>query len=46
MSWIKKHWSEEYITLAESHIKQTVGPSYASKSKKKPLTYFQDAGIS
>ncbi len=47
MSWIKKHWSEEYIILAESQIKQTVSLSILCfQTKKKLLTYFQDAGIS
>jgi len=45
MSWIKKHWSDEYITLAESQIKQTVSPSYASKLKKAPHIFSRCGNI-
>jgi len=43
MSWIKKHWAKDYITLAESQIWQLVSPfAYAFKHFSHST---QDAGI-
>jgi len=45
MTWINKQWDREYITLAETKIKQMVS-LFIMIYGRKILNYFQDAKVS